>query len=417
MFNAPVRVLLVNKFLAPRGGAESVVLQTRRLLEAAGHEVIPFGMRTDAAVEQEPWTQFLVPERQYFDGNPLRRARDAVATVYSLDVRSRLRALLRHVRPDIAHLHNVYHQLTLSVVDELKAQRIPMVMTLHDYKVACPAYQLLTHDGVCERCVGGAFWHVVRHRCLKSSIAGSVLVAVEAYLSRARRQYEKIDRFLAPSRFLRDVVVRAGLPANRIAVLPNAVAVAAAPRPQPESPVFLFAGRLSAEKGIDTLLEAAGRARAVPEIRIAGAGPLEALLRDRLGREGLPIRLLGFLGREQVVAELSSATAALVPSKWYENCPLAILEAAALGVPTIASDIGGIPELITSSVDGILVPPGDSEALAQAMDELARDRGHAAALGRAAYERVQAQHCEDRYLQALLGHYEAVVAGARHWKR
>lgn len=404
-----VRVLLVNKFFVARGGAETVVLQTRRLLEEAGHEVVLFGMRTGAETD-EPWLSFFVSERRYFDGPLLRRVRDAASTVYSFEARRRLRDLLRSAQPEVAHLHNVYHQLTLSLLDELEAQRIPTVMTLHDYKPACPAYQLLTHDGVCERCLGGAYWNAVRHRCLKGSLVGSALVALEAYLARVRRLYAKVDRFLAPSVFLRDVMVRAGMPRKAIEVLPNAVPLAPAPRPQPAPASFLYAGRLSWEKGIDTLLEAVALARGPLEVRIAGEGPAAADVRRRVEAEALPVQLLGFLEREDVAGELVRATASLLPSRCYENCPMAILEAGARGVPTIASRIGGIPELVTSGVDGMLVPPGDAPALASALDELAHDRERAAALGQAAYARVRARHSEDGYREALLAHYEAAVA-------
>lgn len=408
MFNERVvRVLIANKFYARRGGAESVVLQTQRLLERAGHEVIPFAMAQDGG-EASEWSSFFVPTRAYFDGPRLGRVRHSLAAIYSFDARRRLRALLREASPDVAHLHNIYHQLTLSIVDELRAAGVPIVMTLHDYKAACPNYQLLTHDGLCQRCVGGAYWNAVRHRCLKRSLAGSAIAAAEAYLNRMRRQYAKVDLFLAPSRFLRDVMIRAGLPAGRIEVLPNAVRAAAEPRPVPRSPKFVYVGRLSEEKGLDVLLDASARLPSGIEIVIVGGGPLDAHLRQRVERERLPVRMRGFASSEEVVVELSSASAALLPSQCYENCPMAILEAGAVGVPTIASDIGGVPELIAPDVDGVLVPPGDVAALASAMTDLADEPRRATALGAAAHARVAERHSEDAYGEALLIRYEGV---------
>lgn len=415
MFNErDVRVLLANKFYGRRGGAEAVVLQTQRLLEGEGHEVVPFAMR-HGGEEPSEWSGYFVPTREYFDGAPLRRVRDSLAAVYSFDARRRIGALVRATAPDLAHLHNVYHQLTLSVVDALRAERVPIVMTLHDYKAACPNYQLLTHDGLCQRCVGGAYWNAVRHRCLKGSLAGSAIAAAEAYLNRLRGQYGKIDLFLAPSAFLRDVMVRAGLPAARIAVLPNAVpAPGVRPSPPSPEPRFVYFGRLSPEKGLDTLLDASTRLSGAAEIVVLGSGPLEAELRARVERERLPVRLGGFASPSALQDALRGARAALLPSRWYENCPMSVLEAAALGVPTIASEIGGVSELISSGGDGLLVPPGDAEALAAAMDELAADPERAAALGRAALERVRERHDEGRYVAALLGHYGRVLEGGGH---
>lgn len=407
-----MRVLLANKFYGPRGGAESVVLQTKRLLERAGHEVVPFAMRQEGDVPSV-WSDYFVPTRDYFAGSMLRRAGDSLAAIYSFDARRQLRALLRVAPPDLAHLHNVYHQLTLSIVDELRTARVPIVMTLHDYKAACPNYQLLTHDGLCERCVGGAYWNAIRHRCLKGSVAGSAIAAAEAYLSRIRGQYRKIDLFLTPSAFLRDIMVRAGLPAARIAVLRNAVPAALQTRPVPSRPRFLYFGRLSTEKGLDVLLSASAQLVAGIEVVLLGAGPLEAHLRERIERERLPVRLNGFATRDMLTRELLAATAAVLPSQWYENCPMSVLEAGALGVPSIASDIGGIPELISSGVDGLLVPPGNVDALGDAMNEVAARPEWAAVLGEAARRGISQRHNEEGYGEALLAHYRRVVGGVR----
>jgi len=388
------------------------VLQTERLLSEAGHDVVPFAMSDDGNDPSE-WSDYFVPARHYFEGSTVRRVGDSLAVIYSLDARRRLRGLLRAARPDVAHLHNVYHQLSLSIVDELRSARIPIVMTLHDYKAACPNYHLLTHDGLCQRCVGGAYWNAVRHRCLKGSVAGSAIAAVEAYVNRIRKQYAKVDLFLAPSTFLRDVMVRAGLPPNRIEVLRNAVPAAARPRPVPAHPRFVYFGRLSAEKGVDAILDASAEISAGIDLTVFGTGPLEDDLRRRVEREGLAVQLKGFVSREVLEDELTTTTAALLPSKCYENCPMSLLEAGALGVPTIASDIGGIPELVTSGVDGLLVPVGDGRALAEAVNRLAAAPALVASLGEAAHRRVSEQHDEARYAEALLAYYVRVLDARR----
>ena len=219
--------------------------------------------------EPTAWSEYFVPTREYFEGSVVRRVGDSLAAIYSFDARRRLRRLLRVARPDVAHLHNVYHQLSLSIVDELRSARVPIVMTLHDYKAACPSYQLLTHDGLCQRCVGGGYWNAVRHRCIKGSIAGSAVAAAEAYLNRLRGQYRKVDLFLAPSAFLRDIMVRAGLPSGRVEVLRNAVPIEPAPRPSPTRPKFVYAGRLSPEKGVEWILDASSSFGSELEVVVA----------------------------------------------------------------------------------------------------------------------------------------------------
>lgn len=386
------------------------MLQTQRLLQGAGHEVLPFAMR-QAGEPEDRWTRYFVPTREYFQGPLWNRARDALTAIYSFEARRNLRELLRVARPDIAHLHNVYHQLTLSIVDELRSAGVPIVMTLHDYKPACPNYVLLTHDGLCQRCVGGAYWNAVRHRCLKRSLAGSAIAAAEAYLNRIRGQYRKIDLFLSPSSFLGEVMVRAGLPRERIEILPNAVPLTEHhdPARRPSGPRFVYAGRLSEEKGLDDLLSASARLEARADVIVLGRGPLEGHLRARVERERLPVALRGFAAQTQVTQELLSATAAVLPSRWYENCPMSILEAGALGIPTVASDIGGIPELVTSGVDGVLVPPGDPEALAGAFLELAQQPERAQTLGEAARRRVSERHDEAAYAERLFAMYDRVL--------
>ena len=150
-----VRVLLVNKFFHPRAGAETSFLQTRRLLVERGHDVIDFAMQHDANLPS-PYEAFFAPRRSYdTDGRAAKRAVDAASSVYSVTARRALSRLLDAYRPDVAHLHNIYHQLTLSIVDELAKRRIPIVLTLHDWKIACPAYTLFTEGQPCRRCPTG----------------------------------------------------------------------------------------------------------------------------------------------------------------------------------------------------------------------------------------------------------------------
>jgi glycosyltransferase involved in cell wall biosynthesis len=386
------------------------LLQEEELLVAAGHEVAVFATADPRNIETA-WSPYFARGRRYERASVVTRVRDSAAAVYSWDVRRRLRALLADFEPDVAHLHNVYHQLTLSVVDELRATGIPSVMTLHDYKPVCPNYRLLAPDGLCQRCVGGSPLNATLHRCLKGSIAASALGTLEAYVTRFGRQYSKVDRFIAPSSFMRDVVSRGGLPHERIDVIPNAVQTMEPHVRTPAHPArFVFMGRLVEEKGVSILLEAVRRATQPVVVDICGAGPLEGDLRTAAC--DLPVTLHGSLDRPALDALLATATAHVLPSTWFENCPMAVLEASAVGVPTIASSLGGTPELITHDENGLLVEAGDVAALAAAIDKLALAPDSAERLGAEARRRAQRDHQPATHLSRLLAVYGLAEAHA-----
>jgi glycosyltransferase involved in cell wall biosynthesis len=388
-----VRVLVVNKFLFPNAGAETVALGTRELLAGAGHEVLDFAMRDPRNVPSAQAARF-APARAYESATA---GRDALNLVYSRSARAALRGLLAERRPDVAHLHNVYHQLTTSVIDELVAQNIPTVLTLHDYKPVCPSYELFTEGAPCRRCVGRPPLGVIRHRCIRGSLPASALAAVEAALTRVRRSYHRVDRLIAPSRFMAGVVAEGGFDPARIDVLPNFVAgPAPEPAPPADPPRFLYVGRLEAVKGIDVLLDAWAAGPAPGTLAVVGRGPLEDRVRAAPG-----VELLGFRPPDEVRRLMASARALVFPSVWEENCPMVVLEAQAAGLPVVGTDRGGLPELVADGVHGLLVPAGDPVALRDGLERLAADAELARRLGAAGRERVAA-HAPAAHLERLL---------------
>jgi len=216
---------------------------------------------------------------------------------------------------------------------------------------------------------------------------------------------------VAPSGFLRDRVVEGGLPADRVRVLANPVPAAEQPRrARAEPPYVLYAGRLVAEKGVDVLLDAAGRLPGGVRVRLAGSGRIEQHVRARVAAERLPVDVLGPLPPEDVAAQLRGAAAAVLPALWWENCPMAVLEAGAQGVPVVATSVGGIPELVDDGVTGLLVPPGDPAALAGASTSLVEHPGTAARLGAAAWARVRERHDPGAHVAALTALYAEVCS-------
>jgi glycosyltransferase involved in cell wall biosynthesis len=410
-----MKVLQVNKFLYERAGAETVMLRTAELLEACGHDVRFFAMQ-DPANLPRPESSYFPPGRHYDRSRgTFSRGRDAINSVYSLRARRALRQLLNDWRPDVAHIHNVYHQLTTSVVDELASQSVPMVMTIHDYKLVCPSYTVFVDGAPCHRCVTGHPAHVIAHRCVKDSLTASVIAAAEAALTRTRGTYEKVNAFISPSEHMARVLVSGGYPRERIRVIPNFVPDAdfrvqgiGPDLAEPSVPAMaLFVGRLEEVKGVGVLLAAARKLTSSIEVTLVGKGPLEREV-QQAHNDGV-VRYLGFRNGPEVRALMDAAMCLVVPSVWEENCPMVVLEAGARGCPIVASDRGGLRELVNNGSDGLLFSPADAEALTHALERLAADQALQRRLAKARLSRTLRHHTAQLHLEALSDVYASVV--------
>jgi glycosyltransferase involved in cell wall biosynthesis len=398
-----VRILHVNKFLYRRGGAESYMLDLAALQARAGHEVEFFAMAHPENVPARFSDRFpphieLEPAPPSAAGKLLGAGR----VLWSTSARRGINRVVEDFAPDVVHLHNIYHQLSPSVLEPLARHAVPAVMTLHDYKLACPSYQFLDHGAPCQACVDGGFRQAVRRRCKAGSLTASSLCAAESWWHRRTGAYGPVHRFVSPSRFLAGTMIRAGVFPDRLRCVGHFVDIGGLePKTEPGGSV-VFAGRLSAEKGVDTLIEAIGRLGRAGRLSVAGEGPERARL-EALSGEVAPgrVRFLGRLGKADMVSLLRSATVVAVPSRWYENQPMIVLEALALGVPVVASDMGGLPELVETGVNGALVPPEDDEALAVALAALLDHPRQALEMGRAARAQVALTHDPGRHLERL----------------
>ena len=356
-------LLSINNYYYARGGAETIFLEHNRLLAAEGWSVAPFAMRHPKNLPSE-WSEYFIEELELgSDYSFLEKAVRLPKVIYSLEARRRLSSLLAAFQPQVCHAHNIYHHLSPSILGLLKSRHIPTVMTLHDLKVACPAYSMLTHDGVCERCRGGKLSNVIRHRCIKGSVVMSSVIYLEATLHRWLDTYRQcVSKFVVPSRFYLEKLVSWGFDRAQFEYIPNFIDTGNfRPGYEPGRHV-VFVGRLSPEKGIATLISACHDAR-VP-LKIAGTGPQEAQLQTLANSLGAEVEFLGYVSGSRLHDTIRSARVAAVPSESYENAPLGVLEAYALGKPVIGARIGGIPELIREGETGCIVPSGDRQALA-----------------------------------------------------
>ncbi len=398
-------LLSINNYYYRRGGAEVVFLEQNRLFEEIRWEVVPFAMR-HRKNQSSPWQDWFVDEIEFGESYSLpQKVVNAGKIIYSFEARRKIAALVARARPAVAHAHNVYHHISPAIFGKLKALGVPTVLTLHDLKIACPAYKMLTHDGVCERCKGGAIWNAVTHRCVKDSLPLSMVITAETAVHRILGCYSRhVDRFVVPSRFYLEKFVEWGWPRERFVHVPNFVdAVHLRPEGKPGK-AFVFFGRLGPEKGLATFVRAL--ALAGTKGWIVGTGPEEARLRQLVAETGADVEFLGYRTGEALFDAIRGARAMVLPSEWYENAPMSVMEAYALERPVIGAAIGGIPELIRAGETGAVFPSGDAEALAARLTEfMEKQDDEILAMGKAGRRWVEEEFTAVRYRERLLDLY------------
>ena len=381
------------------------------LFSAAGWDVVPFAMHHRKNVESQ-WTRYFVEEIEL--GNKrdsvTERIRKGLKSIYSFEAQNRVRELIQITKPCLAHAHNIYHHLSPSILGTIRREGLPVVVTLHDLKIACPAYKMMTHDGVCERCKNGRLYNVIRHRCIHGSVTLSSLVFAETVVHRILQSYDKyVNMFFVPSRFNISKFVDWGWREDRFRYLPNFVDTASfVPEYQPGES-FVYVGRLSPEKGVATLLRAAQNIGA--HLLIIGSGPEEPALRRLANQPGAQIEFLGFRQGEQLHGLIKQARALILPSECYENAPMAVLEAYALGKPVLGANIGGIPELIREGETGLTFASGSIESLSEAMTTMMQLSTEAIiAMGQRARDFVTENFSSHSYLERCSRLYDELLA-------
>ena len=410
-----MRVIQVNKYHYLKGGAERYYLDVSDALRARGFEVDHLAMAHARNESAGPRDRFVEEVDYRGELGLLQKIRHGARSIWNGEAASQARQLAQDAsgRPVVAHLHNIYHQLSPSIVAAFAGQSVPIVQTLHDYKLVCPAYLLMTEGEICERCRGGRYFEAVRHRCLLESRAASAVGMVEAYLHGAMGTYGKIARFLCPSRFMLEKVASFGIAPDRLVHLPYLVhADRYRPAEQRDPKVAVYVGRLSREKGIATLIEAMSR---LPEgrleLRILGEGPIRERLEEKV-RSECPNRVhfLGFQSGERLHETIRTAGFAIVPSEWYENLPFAVLEPFALGTPVVGARIGGIPELVRDGETGRLHESGDADSLAQALLWMTSSQADLKTMGTNARKSIERDHAVGPHIDRLLRIYEEVAS-------
>ncbi len=405
-----ITVLNVSQNYFVRGGSDRYFFGLSDLLSRHGQSVIPF-CSAQPRNEATPWSKYFPPGVQF--DHP--RARDLARFVYNRSAEKSLRRLLREQFVDVAHLHIYYGQLSSAILPPLREAGVPIVQTLHDFKLVCPVYSLMSQGEICESCRGHQFWRATAKRCNRDSTARSLLSTVESYVSRWGGNVDLIDHFISVSNFQRDKLVELGVPAEKITTIHNyADTQTIVPETTPGD-YLLYFGRIEQLKGIFTLVQAAKR---VPEVKLllAGRGEASAAVAQMIADERIDnVQLLGFKEGADLEKLIRGSIATIVPSEGYDNCPMAILESYSYAKPVIGARIGGIPELIRHGEDGFIFTPGEVDDLAAHLSWLFEHRQQAVEMGLAGHRKMVEEFNSEVHYERICQVYEKVGVSSRTW--
>ncbi len=392
----PLRVILAHTFYRQPGGEDVVFHSEEKALREAGHRVWTFTLHNDDIA----------------DGRPLRAAVD---TVWNGAAARRVRQMVSATEADVVHFHNTFPLMSPACLRAARAAGAAVVQTLHNYRLYCPAGTFLRDGAPCHSCTESVWpWPAVRHGCYRGSRPASAVAASMLGAHRALGTWRhRVDRFIALSEHGRKRFAALGLPEELLSTKPNFVSPDPGPGPGPgERPSVLFVGRLSEEKGVQTVLDAAARLQGSVDVRVIGRGPLDDAVRRAEDRcPGLT--WIGSVPHEEVLHEMGRALAVLVPSVWDEPFGRTVVEAFAKSTPVIASRTGALPELVGDGVNGLLVPPGDADAVVGAVRSLRADPDRAARMRASARATFLDRFTEARNVAQLVDIYRQALARRR----
>lgn len=400
-----MKILMVNKFLYPRGGSESYMLYLAEYLRKIGHEIEFFGMYDENNTVGN--AKGLYTKNMDFHSRGLARFLYPFKIVYSFEAKKKIMQVIEDFKPDIVHMNNINFQLTPSIIYGIKKKGIPLVQTVHDYQMICPNHLLYNFDKniPCEKCVKGSHINCIKNKCIHSSKVKSIIGVIEAKFYSILKTYKKVDMFVCPSNFLENKLLSAKeYYKGKTRTIHNFINKEKFVGNINKSDSYIvFVGRLSKEKGIENIK---GAAELLPgyDFVVVGSGPCEYLLKD------IPnVKLAGFLSGDELTELMGRAKVLLLPSVCYENCPLSILEAHALGVPVVTMNSGGMAELVKDGVTGTLVDEATPDGIARKLKETLENEE---------YYNILKENCKkekdnilsvENYADILVAEYEKLV--------
>ncbi|MEM7131337.1 MAG: glycosyltransferase family 4 protein [Chloroflexota bacterium] len=407
-----MKILMCNSFHYLRGGAERCFFELSAILEANGHTVVPFCMSDERNLASK-YSDYFMSQIDFptklKEGGVKSKLEVMERVIYSREANRKVTELIEDTQPDIAHIHGIAHETSPSILPAIKRFGIPIVQTLHDYKLICPNTSFVSGNSVCEKCRGHRYYNVMLNRCKRGSLPASFLAAVEAYVHKGMQIYEKhVDHFISPSQFLKEKVESYGIQ-NPIVHLPNFINIDDfTPCYEPED-YFVFCGRLVPEKGIRTLVQAMKNINQ-SHLYIAGNGELEDDLKDFVRNNDIyNVTFLGHLPKEKLIPLIQKASFMVTPSEWYENNPMSVIEAFASGTPVVGANIGGIPELVQDNHTGMLFESGNQQQLEISILSLLSNRENLIRMGQNCRAHVETHNNPTTHYQQTLALYQRLL--------
>ena len=395
-----MKVLLVNKFHYRKGGSETYYFTLAEALKARGHEVIFFAMQDEKNLPCEQEGYFV--SNASVNGGMKSKLNMLLHMTYSKEAYTKMNALLKAEEPDLVILNLVHKQITLSIIDAIKEHdpKLPIFWTMHDLIAVCPSYSMRDGSGnICEKCLGGDFSHCVKNKCIKGNTLMSVLSKHEAEYIRKRKWYDQVDLFICPSEFYRKKLTEGNFTKSPIVTMRNPLPLDTVfERNETNEGYILYFGRLSPEKGVKTLIEAAIKCGC--HLMILGTGPQEEELKE-LAKDAENIEFKGFQTGEALHKFVKNSKCVVLPSEWYENGPYSAMEAMALGKPLIVSNYGGLPELVEDGVNGYIYEK-TADALAECIEKMqSLNQETYQAMARASLEKAKAMFDAEKYVDVI----------------
>jgi len=404
-----MNVLLINRFFFMRGGTEAVFFRTAEALKKRGHKTAFFSMRHPSNIAGE-YEKYFSPEVDLSgEGGVFKKIKNAAGALYSFGAEKALGRLLDEQPVDIAHLFGINHQLSPSVLSALRKRRVPAVMSLHDLKLVCPSYYMLSRGRHCERCRGKRFYHCALEGCHKGSRMQSLVLTAESWLNHGiLKSYRDIRCYVCPSDFIARTCREMGLEGDFVRIYNPVDASEWKPFSGKRDDYIIYVGRLSREKGITTLIDAV---KGLPvKLKIAGDGPLKEMIETRLVREKIDnVELLGYLKPGALEAAIGRSRALVFPSECCEAFGLSIAEAFSMQVPVIGSDLGAVPELVRDGKTGLIFRAGDPADLRGKIVKLTGEPETRERMGIEGRRFVESNFSPDKYCERVLEVYNKAM--------
>ncbi|MEI7473274.1 MAG: glycosyltransferase [bacterium] len=410
-----MKILFINNFFSEYGGTETVMYEQAVKLREKGHEVLFFATDKKPFLEKEyEFSSYFPKFTNYRSKKVLLNIFNIIKPFYNFEAQRKLNKFLKVTKPDVIHCHNIYYHLTPSILKVCKKNNIPVVMTINDTRLICPAGTLLQEGKIyCDEELCSSYknpFYCVLYECKNGKFLQSLIVAVEAYFVKKFKFYNAVSAFVCPSMALLELAKRSGFEKKKLRLLHNFI---------PDSYIlnkhiytqqdyFLYAGRISEEKGVNDLILAFEKLPDIP-LRIAGSGPEEIELRLYCEQKQLKnIQFIGSLNKEELTEQYQNCIALLQPSVWFETFGMSILEAFACGKPVIANDRGAISELVERRVTGLLLHSHNTDLLEQYIRLLWNDKEFARQMGRNARKKAE-NYSSENHINNLLEIYESVI--------